>query len=181
MNFSSKWFSIFIFTIIITMVSFSAIADLKVGFIRSEYIFSKFKPYTDAQKQMEDYSKKELDKVDKMQADLQKKAQDAKNQEMLMTDEMKTQKLNELQKQQAEIEKYYEDLYRKDGVFEKKQAELLQPIIDQINTVLMRISKNENYDYVFDAGNGGPLLYANPTYDISEKILTELGKEISTK
>ena len=41
------------------------------------------------------------------------------------------------------------------------------------------IGKEENYDYIFDAE--GPVLYANEKYDISDYILEELQKDITSQ
>ena len=59
----------------------------------------------------------------------------------------------------------------------------MQPIIDRINEVLMRIAKNEAYDFIFDAtvGSNGTVLFADEKFDISDNILEELQKDISTQ
>ena len=162
----------------------SANAELKIGYIQSDFIFSKYQPYIEAQKQLDEFQKGEMDKLRAKQEDLQKKAQEAKNQELLMTDEMKQAKLEELQQQEMELQQTYEELYRDDGIMYKKQSELLQPIIDQINEVLMRIARDNEYDYIFDATAGpagGSLLYAAEQYNISDMVLEALEKDISSQ
>ena len=158
-------------------------AELKIGYIRSQYIFEKYEPYKEAEKQLEEFHKKELSSLQKMYDDLQQRAKEAEQKSLLMTDEMKRQKLEELKKQEEELNKYHEDLYKDDGVMVKKQTELMQPIIDRINEVIMRVAENEAYDFILDAtaSQGGQILFANEKYDISDQILEELQKGISSK
>ena len=35
-------------------------AELKIGYIRSQYLFQKYEPYKEAEKQLEEFHKKEL-------------------------------------------------------------------------------------------------------------------------
>ena len=161
----------------------TAHAQLKIGYIRSQYIFEKYAPYKEAEKQLEEFHKKEMSSLQKMNDDLQQRAKEAEQKSLLMTDEMKRQKLEELRKQEEEINRQYEELYKDDGVMVKKQTELMQPIIDRINEVIMRVAENEEYDYILDAtaSSGGQILFANEKYDISDQILGELQKSVTTK
>jgi outer membrane protein len=159
-------------------VSASA-ADMKVGYIRPQYIFSKYEPYKEAQKQVDTFRKTELDKLQKMSDDFQKKVKDMDTKALLMTEEILKVKKEEMQKQREQIDASYNELYKTGGKLEQKQKELLNPILDRINSTLLRIGKNENYDFILDAE--GPVLYANTKYDISDYVLKELDKEDTKK
>ncbi len=158
-----------------------SMAELKIGYIRSDYIFSKYEPYKIAETQLREFQKLEDDKLQKRFEDFQKKVKDADSKALLMTDETKRETADALRAEQEEIELSHENLFRENGLMAKKQSELLQPIIEKINEILMRIAKEDEYDYIFDATPGGILLYANDKYDISDLILEELGKEVASK
>jgi outer membrane protein len=153
--------------------------ELKVAYIRPQYIFSKYEPYKEAQRQLDTFQKTELDKLQKMTDDYQKKVKETDSKSILMTEEILKSKRDELIKQKEQLDSMYNDLYRKDGKLEAKQKELVTPILDRINGVLMRIGKNDSYDYILDAE--GPVLYANPKHDISDYVLKELEKEAPKK
>ncbi len=150
-------------------------AELKIGYIRPQYIFSKYQPYKEAQKQMETFQKTELDKLQKMTDNYQASIKEMESKALLMTEEILKLKREELEKQKKQLDSYYNQLYMTDGTLEKKQKELLNPVLDRINGVLMRIGKNDGYDYVLDAE--GPVLFADPKHDISDLVLQELEKE----
>ena len=163
----------------------TAQAQMKLAYIRSEYIFQNYEPYKEAQKQLEEYQKKEYEALTKLESDLNKKIEDARSKELLMTPEMKQQKMEELTKQREALEDRYEALMNPDtGLMIKKQTELLQPIIDRINEVLMKIAKDEAYDFIFDATSGpqgNTILFANEKYDISEMIVEALNKDSASR
>ena len=178
----NRSFILMVTAVVTLAASFSAsafAADMKVAYIRPQYIFSKYEPYKEAQKQVDTYRKTELDKLQKLSDDLQKKVKDMETKSLLMTDEILKVKREEMQKQREQIDSSYNELYKAGGKLEIKQKELLNPIIDRINGTLLSIGKNENYDFILDAE--GPVLYANPKFDISDYVLKELEKEAPKK
>jgi outer membrane protein len=154
-------------------------AELKIGYIRPQYIFSKYEPYKEAQKQLDDFKKSEDAKLQKMTADYDAQVKDMESKSILMTEEILKTKREELQKQKEQLDSIYNDLYKKDGRLDSKQKELITPVLDRINTVILRIGKNEGYDYILDAE--GSVLYANTTYDMSDYVLQEIAKETPKK
>ncbi|MCE5250057.1 OmpH family outer membrane protein [bacterium] len=167
-------------TVMMTAVSSTVLAELKIGYIRPQYVFSKYEPYKAAQKELEKYEKEKVAELQKSSDKFQLEVQDAEKRALLMSEEMIQKKREELQKTRESLDKQYDDLYRQpDGLLMKKQTELLQPIINRINEVLMKIGKDEGYDFIFDAE--GPVLYANEKYDISDYLLEEIQKDIPSK
>ncbi|MBN1292155.1 MAG: OmpH family outer membrane protein [Candidatus Latescibacteria bacterium] len=164
----------------ITMGALNAGAELKIGYIRPQYIFDKYEPYKTAMKELGEYEKEEVDKLQKQGEELQKEFQDAEKRALLMSEEMIQKKREELQKSREDLDKYYDELYnQRTGKLVKEQEKLLQPIINRINEILMKIGKEENYDYIFDAE--GPILYADEKYDLSDYLLEELAKDVSSQ
>lgn len=63
-------------------------------------------------------------------------------------------------------------------LFQKRQ-ELIKPIQDQIYDALEKVASKGNYSFVFDKANQSNLIFADSKYDLSDRVLRELG--ISTK
>lgn len=171
--------------VMLTTMAATSSAQMKIGYIRSDYIFSQYKPYAEAQKLLESFHKGEIDILEKDRENLQKKYEDAQSKELLMTPEMKQAKAEELAKEEQALQQAYEDLMNPErGNLAKKQLELLEPIIKSINDILMRVAKDEAYDFIFDATTGpqgNTILFANEEYEISEHILEELNKETASQ
>ena len=161
------------------LYSIGLAAELKVGYIRPQYIFSKYPPYQEAQKQVDAYQKQELDKLQKNSQDYQNKVKEADQNAILMTEEIKKTKAEELRKIRESLDADYQELYKTGGKLETKQKELLTPVIDKINAAITRLGKNDGYDYILDAE--GPVLYANQKFDLSDTVLKELEKDIQKK
>ncbi len=57
---------------------------------------------------------------------------------------------------------------------QKKQADLLKPLIDKAKEAIQKIAKEQGFDYVIDATQGGSLILANGK-DLMEEVKKELG------
>ena len=162
------------------IVTANAWGELKIGYIRPEYVFKQYEPYSDAMKELERFEKEEVADLEEMRNEFQKELDEAQKNAVLMSEELRQRKQEELEKRRQAIEQSWDDLYRQpDGTLYKKQEELLQPIITRINKVLMRLGKDEGYDYILDAEQG--VLYANEEFDMSDYLLEELEKDISSQ
>jgi Skp family chaperone for outer membrane proteins len=72
--------------------------------------------------------------------------------------------------------KYQTDIWAPGGQAERKEQELLQPVIDAIDTAIREIAEGENYDLIFDAGGaGGSIIFGHKDLDLTRRVLDKLG------
>ena len=74
------------------------------------------------------------------------------------------------------MENYRKEIWGEGGKLYNRNLELSRPVLDKINLAIEKVSKEENYDFVFDAASAN-IVYALPEHDLTEKILEELKKE----
>ena len=153
-------------------------AQVKIGYVRPRFIFENFDPYKEAQRKLQEYEKVEADKLQKRKDSFQKSYEDAQNKALLMSEEMVVKTRDELSKQKDALDKSVDDLYKQGGALDKRQEELVSPIIAEINKVLTKIGKANGYDFILDAEQG--VLFADDKNDISQLVLDELKKGATT-
>jgi len=158
--------------IIISLISFTTFAQKqKYGYINSDELM-KIMPGADtAVAQYQQYTQ-ELDTIlMTMQQELNSKYESFNNNQAKMSDLIKQTKTKELQDLQDRIKSFQtsaqEDL-------QKKQNELLQPIIDKAKTAIEKVAKANGYTLIIDSRQG-ILLYAAATEDILPLVKKELG------
>jgi len=165
-------------SLLVSSFSGTVFAQLKIGYVQPSYIFSKYEPYIEAEKKIREFEQAEVAKLQKEGEDFKQKVENAQKQQALMSDEMRAAKQQELETQRNALDRAYDELYNQEsGLLAKKQKELISPIIEEINTILNKIGKDDEYDFILNPEEGG-VLYANETYDISDYILEELNKGI---
>ncbi len=145
----------------------------KFGHIDSNELLKLMPGRDSAMTKIQDYAKTLENQLKGMQSELDTKYQDYLTDEQAnkMTDLIKQTRQKELQDIQARIEAFQQSAQ---DDLEKKQNELLKPIIDKAKAAIEKVGKDNQYTYIFDAGVG-VLLFSDPTEDILPLVKAELG------
>ena len=154
----------------------TASAELKIGYINSEQIFREYEGTQQAQEKFNKEVAKWEQQATEMQKEIKDLQQQLEKQSLLLSEERKREIQAERQEKMIEYQKFLQEKFGQQGEALKKNEDLTRPIVEQINVILEDIAKAENYDFVFDARNGG-LVWAKPAYDLTERVLQILNKE----
>ena len=94
---------------------------------------------------------------------------------VLLTKEMRVKREQEITKKRAEAKEMQKQKFGVDGELFQKRQELIEPIQQQIFEELKDIAGGSGYMVVFDKSNQSNMLYTNPKYDISDRLIKKLG------
>ena len=151
----------------------SLFAQVKMGYIDSQRILGTFSKAVAAQKKLEAETAQASDELKKMEDDFKAEQERLEQQAMLLNDEKKQQKAQELQDMYIKLQQFSQD---KQTELSKRQDELLKPVFDEINTIINKIGEEGGYDFIFNGSISGTLVYAKEQYDLTDKVLAELDK-----
>lgn len=156
------------------LVSIFASAQ-KYVIIDTRYILDKMPEYKAAQAQLDDVAANWQKDIDTKQADLDKMYRDFEAEQVMLSDELKKKREDQLFNKEKELR----DLQRKRFGFEgdlfKKRQELIKPIQDKVYNAVQRLVSSRGYDLVLDKSEGITIIFADPKLDKSEDVLKELG------
>jgi outer membrane protein len=166
-----------VFLVVAGLAAPGAPAELKIGYVDYQYIFSKYEGTKEAQTKYD----KEVQKWDQEASKRQKEIKDLKDQidkrSLILSAERKKALDDSLHALQANYDQFLQSKYNeKRGEVLTKNAELVKPIVEKIQLIIEKIAKEENYDFVLDR-RAGAVLYAKSAYDLTERVLGMLNKE----
>lgn len=147
----------------------------RYAIVDTKYILDKLPDYKDAQKKLDQFSVQWQKEIDDKQAALDKMYKDFDAEQVMLSDELKKKREDELYIREKELR----DLQRKRFGFEgdlfKKRQELVKPIQDKVFNAIQKIAVNRSYDFILDKSEGITVIFADPKLDRSEDVLKELG------
>ena len=151
----------------------------KFGYVDTEFITSKMPEYAKVQKQIEQNTATWLAEVEKKKGELEKLEKEYKLEELLLTEDLKQQRLASIQAKNKEAKAFENQVFGTEGeLFKLKQA-AYKSILDQISKAIEKVVRAKRLDFIFDKANDGlVLLYTNPVHDYSDYVLEELGLEL---
>lgn len=152
----------------------------KYAFVDTEYILKNIPEYTDAQDILDDMAAEWQDEIEEKFAEVDKLYKDYQAESVLLPEDMKRQKENEIIQKEKEAKDLQKKRFGVEGDLYKKRMELVQPIQEKVFNAIEEIANTRNYAFVFDKASGATILYAQSKYDISDDVLDEIGSVMQT-
>ncbi len=95
--------------------------------------------------------------------------------QVLLTDEMRKERNEAIQKKEAELKEYQKKVFGFGGLFFLKKQELIKPVMDKVWDSVEKVAKQNNLAIVFDKASQLVMIYTDPRYDYTDFVLDELG------
>ena len=147
----------------------------KYAFVDSEYILDRIPSYKAAQDQLDKLAGEWQEEVEGMYEAVEKLYKDFQAEKVLLTEEMRVKKEEEIIQQEQAIKELQQIYFGQEGSLFKKRQELVKPIQDEVYRVVKEMATEGNFAVIFDTASGANMLYTNPKYDKSDEVLEKLG------
>lgn len=142
----------------------------KIGFINSQRILAEAPGTAEAQQTFEADMAQYRTQVDSLEAALEAAQASYQRQQATLGETARQERQQQLQQQFTQYQQRVAEL---EQVAQRRQAELVQPIMQRISSVIEGIRANEGYAMIFDA-SAGALITADPSLDLTDRVLQTL-------
>ncbi|MFM2201828.1 MAG: hypothetical protein RL040_1028 [Bacteroidota bacterium] len=147
----------------------------KFAYVDSKYILSHIPEYQQAQAEVNKLSNQWQKDIENKYETIAKLETSLQAEKILLTDEMKQKREQEIEAKRQEAKDMQKAKFGINGELFKKREELVKPIQDQIYEAIQEVASTSALMVVFDKSSGSNMLYTNPKYDISDKVLKKMG------
>lgn len=152
----------------------------KFAYIDTEYIFENIPEYQEAQKQLDALSEQWQQQIERKYAEIDKMYKDYQAEEILLTDQMKSKRREEIILKEQEAKDFQKEKFGVEGELFKKRQELIKPIQEKIYQAVQETANLGQYSVIFDKASGATMVYSNPKYDKSDDVLKRMGYKPGT-
>ncbi len=143
-----------------------------VAVLDSERIFESLGGVADARELLE----AEIDEwnahADSLQADIDAIELDL-SRTLMMSPERRREREVLLEEKRAELEQFLSSTFGPGGLAERRNEELVTPIVDEINEAVRELGTENGYELVLDTA-GGFVVYADESLDITDLVITRM-------
>ena len=147
----------------------------KFAYIDTDYVLLHLPDYSDAQGQLNQMAvdwqveiEMKLDAVERLEMAY-------RAERVLLTQEMRSKREEEIDTKRLEARDLQKAKFGVEGELFQKRQELIEPIQDMVFEELKDIASGSGYMVIFDKSNQSNMLYTNPKYDISDRLIKALG------
>lgn len=157
-----------------------AAQDQKIGFIDSDVIMQNMPEYSGIEQRLNLLSEGWQNEIREIESDIEELERDFEAREILFTDEVRQQRLNEIENLKRQRDQLVEEKFGPRGEYFRMQEELLEPIQRQIFDALTRVATRNNFDFVFDRAQETRFLFTRQEWNLTERVMLEMGLDVET-
>jgi len=157
---------------VLSMVPSAEAQGTKIGFVRDEQIKLEYKAWQKAQEDWELEAKAWEEEAITKQEELDDLLEEYERQKLILSEEKKREKEASINAKREALDAFTRQVYGQAGTAERKQATLIQPLLEQISKAIEDVAVENDYDVIFTLQSG--LGYIKPTYDVTELVLKKL-------
>ncbi len=170
-----KYLSIFAAVILGCNFIFAQTASIKIGYVDSQTILTQFPEAIKAQGDLDALTGKWGAHIDSLTAELQKAYAEYQKQSKTMPEDKQLAAQQKLLQQQQAIDNYKKDKFgQPNGEIYKENEKIFGPVKDKVYKAIKEVAAEEKMQFVFDKTGDAVLLYGDPAYDITYKVLDKL-------
>ena len=147
----------------------------RFGYIDTDYVLSKMPEYQKAQDEINELSQGWEKEIQDMDKNIEGMYSALQAEQVLLTDEMRKERNEAIQKKEAELKEYQKKVFGFGGLFFLKKQELIKPVMDKVWDSVEKVAKQNNLAIVFDKASQLVMIYTDPRYDYTDFVLDELG------
>jgi len=165
--------------VVVILASSASWAQVKIAFIDPQQILQNHTPFQEADKEYKRFEEELGREYAKMENDLKKMRERYDRQALLLSEQRKQEEQQAIMKKQEELQRYLMEIQDPtNGKLTRKNQELSEPIVKEVNLVIQQVAKDNGYDFVL---NTAALAYADDSHDLTEKVMEALAKQVEDK
>lgn len=166
---------VYLITIFFLIFGLNFVTAQRFGYIDTDFVLSKMPEHKKAQEEIDQLSAAWEKEVQDMAKKIEAMYSAYQAEQVLLTEEMKTERTTAIQKKEAELKEYQKKVFGFGGMFFLKKQELMKPIQDKVWDAVDKVAKQNNLAIVFDKAGELVMIYTDPRFDYTDFVLEELG------
>jgi outer membrane protein len=143
---------------------------LKIGYVNSQEILAQAPGAEEAGQQFDQEMQSYQAEVQQLEAELTGIQERLQQQQLTLSPEAKA---NREQQLQVKLTEYQQRTQQLQEIASQRRAELIQPVMDSINTVIETIREEGAYSLILDVA-AGSIVAADPALDLTPVVIERL-------
>ncbi len=157
---------------LVLLAAACAVSAQTVVVFDSQRVFDSLGSVSDARELLEAEIEALQARADSLQAEVDAIEEDLAR-TLMMSPERRRERESLLETKKSELEQFVASTFGPGGTIERRNEELVTPLVAAINEAVRNLSLENDYDLVLDSA-GGFVVYADEALDITDLVIQEL-------
>jgi len=160
------------------LVAPNANAQQKVGYVDSDYILNLVPEFATIQQNVDRKAQEWETEIEEAQNKVDEMFREYQARELLYTNEERNRKRDEIVKAEEDAERLRMRYFGPEGELFLEQDNQMRPLQERLMKAIEAVASEDGYDYIFDKNGDYLFLFAREQYDLSDRVLEEMGIDI---
>jgi len=167
-----------LFTLLLSISVFAfAQRGARVGYIDMNVILESVEEYGKASQLLDKNIEKWKKEIELKKIQLKQYEDQLNTERILLTPELIKDRELEIKDFATDIVNLQEKRFGPQGDLIVQRSKLIQPVQDQVLTVVKQIAEEKKYDFIFDRSSSVTMLYSAKIYDISDLVIKRINRQ----
>ena len=163
--------------ILFTIISAFAQRGTRVGYMDMNIILENISEYNKASDLLDKNIEKWKKEIELKKIQLKQYEEQLNIERILLTPELIKDREIEIQILASEIISLQEKGFGPNGDMIVQRSKLIQPVQDQVLSIVKQIAEEKKYDFIFDRSSSITMLYSAKNYDISDLVIKRINRQ----
>lgn len=149
----------------------------RVGYIDMDYILESVEEYKEASLLLDKTIANWKKEIEIKKLELQQYRDQLNAERIILTPELIRDRELEIQDFATAVIKLQEKRFGPSGDMIIQRSKLIQPLQDQVMTIVKQVAEERKYDFIFDRSSSATMLYSAKNYDISDLVINRINRQ----
>jgi outer membrane protein len=159
--------------LVIGAVGAEAQTPLKIGYINSQEVLANSAEAAAAQQRFDQEMQGYQAEIQQLEQELTGMQEDLQRQQLTLSPDARAAREERLQARLAEYQQRTAQLTQ---LAEQRRAELIEPVMDRVNTIIEAVRADGQYHLILDVA-AGAIVAADPALDVTQEVIARLGQQ----
>jgi len=157
------------------------VSGQRYAYVDTDYILKNLQSYQDAQAELDRVSTQWQKEIEQRYDAIERLYKAYQAEKVLLTEDMRKEREDEIIRLEEEAKNMQRQRFGVEGDLFQRRQELIQPIQEEVYQAIKQVADGGGFSVIFDKAGQSNILYADPRYDKSDRVLSRLGVSASDR
>ena len=167
---------VLLFLAFTSLASLSSLKAQRIAIVDITKVLEQLPDYKEAQKQLDDLAAQWRQEISIEYDQIKAMYNKYQAEQVLLTEDARKQRENEITEREKQAREMQREKFGPEGALFRKRQDLVQPIQERVYGAIKTYAEDRGFDFIFDKGGTGGLIFSNAEYDKTDDIIRALAK-----
>lgn len=165
--------------LLLLLISFAAISTIqaqRIAIVDITKVLEQLPDYKEAQNQLDGIAAQWRQEISIEYDQIKAMYNKYQAEQVLLSEDARKQKEDEIMEREKLARELQREKFGPEGALFRKRQDLVQPIQERVYAAIKTYAEDRGFDFIFDKGGSGGLIFSNAEYDKTDDIIRALSK-----